>query len=110
MTVTVGAYAAEHASAHARVVAAKGVPVTFTKGANSIPGVAVRVRGKSQVYLALSLIQSESPTLLFVADTYGDAVPLGATVTFGGTKYVSRDIDPVAPDGLPIMSRVIVVK
>ncbi len=74
----------------------------------SVAGFAVRVKGKPITYQALSLVESEAPTLLFVASSYGQTPPLNATVSFGGIPFTVADVDPLAPDGVTIECRVVV--
>lgn len=102
-----GAYAAEHASAYADVAEA-GAAVSFV-GDTTVPAVVMRVDGNPIKYAELGLKLTESPTLFAVTVTYGDAVPDGATVPFGGITYYVVSIDPFDPDGQgAIYSRVIV--
>jgi hypothetical protein len=114
-------YADTHARA-AALVAAKGATVTFTAytqtytpttdtstvTASTVTGSAIRVRGNPDTYETLKLIESQAPTLLFAPATYGDAPSLGAVVSWGGTTYTVRDVQPVAPDGSDIISRIVV--
>lgn len=118
-----GKYARQHATALAKVQA-KGSPLTFTlttPGAEdiatghraapataSVTGFAVRVRGKPLTYQRLALIESEAPTLEFVASTYGPRPALNSVVQFGGDDFTVADVDPLAPDGTAIISRVVV--
>ena len=115
------AYATEHADALADVRAA-GAPVVFTavartidpltgqvtEATSTVPGHALRVRGRPDVYLALSLVESQAPTLLFVPDSYGGTPPLGSSVTWAGAEFTVRDVSPLAPDGTAILHRVVV--
>lgn len=117
------AFAADHADALADITAA-GVAVTFTKIVPgtydaatdtwtdeddlSVAGAAIRVRGDPERYEGLGLEVDKAATLLFAATTYGTAPSLGATVSFGGVTYTVRHIDPVSPDGTPIIARVTV--
>lgn len=117
------AYATEHADALADVRAA-GAPVVFTEsqmaiddetGAatetiSTVPGHALRVKGRPDTYRALSLVESQAPTLLFVPDTYGAAPALGSSVIWNGATYTVRDVDPLAPDGTAILHRVVVAR
>ena len=80
-----------------------GTPVTTT-----VTGEAVRVRGDPETYRALGLIQSENPTLLFTPATYGEAPEPGYTVEWSNVVYTVRDVNPVAPDGVMILARVVV--
>lgn len=80
----------------------------FTAGSEStVAGQAVRVAGDPKVYEQLSLVEENAPTLLFVPTTFGDAVDLGATVTWGSTEYTVRQANPIAPDGNNIAWRVV---
>lgn len=76
-------------------------PVTVT-------GKAIRVKGEPQRYEELSLVESESPMLLFAPDTYGQSPPLGARVTWGGVTYTVRGVYPLAPDGTTILAKVMI--
>lgn len=118
-------YAADHAAALADLRAA-GARVVFaaptgrthdpatgmlTGGAPGlVPGAAIRVRGNPTRYEALRLVESEAPTLLVALDDYSATVPLGAQVAFGQVTYTVRDVEPVAPDGTPIVLRVVVAR
>lgn len=119
---TAGKYASEHRMAHAEVSAA-GAPIAFTwttrvvddaTDAESAPvqhsmtGVAMKVRGRARAYEILTLIEADSPTLLFVPDTYGDCPPLNAIGTWATKPMGIRSIDPLAPDGVTITARLIV--
>lgn len=79
----------------------KPVPVT---------GQAVRVKGNPRVYAALSLVETDSPTLLFAADTIGTEPALGMFVTWGAHTYVAKSIEAIAPDGVTILARVVVTR
>lgn len=116
-------YVAEHASALADVTEA-GAPVAFVRhtpgtydaatgltspsSRTEVAGAAMRVKGDPRKYATLGLTEHEAPTLFFVATTYGDVPPLGASVSFGGATYTVRDVAPFAPDGTAIFSRVVV--
>lgn len=86
---------------------------TNTEVDTTITGSAIQVKGDPQKYRDLGLVLSTMPTLLFAADTYGDAVEPGDVVTWpetGGSAYTVKDVDPVAPDGVYIVARVIIGK
>lgn len=118
-----GNYSRQWASA-LRQMQRKGAPVVFTlvtAGAETIAtgtrgpgtsatvaGYAVRVRGKPLTYQALALIESESPTLEFIPNVYGQLPALNSTAVFGGKSYATADVEPIAPDGVAIGARVIV--
>lgn len=85
---------------------------TFTAGdaaASYVTGRAMRVAGDPTRYEALGLVQSEAPTLVFVPDVVGQLPPPGATLRFGESLFTVRDVDPVAPDGVALWARLIVV-
>ena len=116
-------YAPEATSALADIKAA-GAAVTFTQtvpgtydpatdtwtspSAVTVAGYAIRVKGNPIRYQALELIQSESPTLLFAPTTAGSLPAVGSAVTWNSIAYTVRDVEPVAPDGQPIIARIIV--
>jgi hypothetical protein len=118
-------YGADHAGALADVRAA-GAAVTVaavTPGTHdpatglftsptttTVTGVAIRTRGIPERYAALGLVESESPSLLFVPDTFGAIPPLNGTLTWGGVGYTVRDVEPLAPDGTAILSRLVVAR
>jgi hypothetical protein len=76
----------------------------------TVTGNAVQVRGDADTYRALSLIQSQAPTLLFTPTTYGQLPLPGDQVTWAEDVYTVRDVAPIQPDGVAIMARVIVVR
>ena len=123
-------YAAEHASALADI-RDDGAAVRFvldvpgahdaTTGRLAAPttvtvdGYALQVksltRGDHRVYESLSLTPTEAPLLLFAAATYGDVPTLGAWCLWNGVRHIVRGFgDPVAPGGVPILSRVVVAR
>lgn len=113
-------YEEEHRSALADFRAA-GAAVTFTERARTetpttgvstvadttIPGYAVRVRGEPDTYARLGLVAHRSVTLLFVPTTYGLRPSPGATFDWQSLLHTVREAKPVAPDGAPILSRVV---
>jgi len=105
----------------------KGAAVTFTRtlpgaydeqtdtwttpSTTTVAGYAIRdAGGNPQRYLALELIQSESPRLLFGPSTPGALPLLGSVVTWGGDVFTVRDVDPIGPDGPAVVAYVIVSK
>ena len=100
-------YAAEHSSAFQDIKDA-GADVSFTKRTTIVSGVALQIKGDPEEYEALKLIQKEALTILFVAETYGEFPPLGASCEWGQLKYQVEASRKVAPDGVPILSRVII--
>jgi hypothetical protein len=80
-------------------------PVTTT-----ITGEAVRVRGRPETYRALSLIESEAPTLFFTPSEYGDRPKPGDTVVWETLTWTVRDVNPIAPDGVLIAARIVITR
>ena len=74
----------------------------------TVSGFALQVKGDPEEYEALKLIEKATLTLLFVAETYGDSPPLGASCEWGEMRYQVEAIRKLAPDGVSILSRVIV--
>lgn len=88
---------------------------TWTGGSTStITGSAIQVRGDPQKYLALELIMSTNPTLLFTPTVYplrantAEFVQAGDTVVWTGVTFTVKDVDPVAPDGFVVIARIVV--
>jgi len=81
-----------------------------TPTTTTITGSAIQVRGDPEVYKALSLIESEAPTILWVPTTYGQAPEPGYTVTWSNTEYTARNVRTIQPDGVPIMSYVVIAR
>lgn len=85
-----------------------------TVAETTIAGSAIQVRGKPDTYRALSLIESQAPTLLFTPTDYDlaagsdDFVKPGDTVVWAGQTYTALGISPVAPDGFVILARIVV--
>ena len=116
-------YANDHAGA-LRDIQKAGVAVTFTKEtrvpdpltghstvtSSTIVGYAIRVVGRPKVYEALKLVESQAPTLLFAASTFGEKPDIGMTVEWGSETFTVKDVNPVAPDGNAIICRVVVAK
>jgi hypothetical protein len=118
-------YRSDHRGALAEVTAA-GAAVTFTTDrpgsynpatdvwtagtAGSVTGYAMQVDGDPREYERLGLVQSEAPTLLFTAETYGEQPGLGDRVAWGGGAFTVRSVRPLAPDGTAILSYVVVAR
>ena len=113
------AYTVEHAGALADLRAA-GVAVTFTltggtyapstdvetaPTSSTVTGYAIRTKGQTS-NASGSLVQAVAITLLFAPDTYGERPEVGATVAWEGATYTVVTVQPVAPDGADIISRV----
>ena len=74
----------------------------------SIEGVAVRGEGDPDRYRALSLIESQAPSLWFVSDNAGELPSVGDEVVWAGVPYTVRDVDPVSPGGTGFGATVVV--
>lgn len=110
-----------HSVARAQVADA-GAAVTFTKTLQqhdaatdavtsttlSVVGHAVQTRSDPKRYEALGLLITEARTLLFAPTIYGALPAPGYTVTWAGSEWTVRDVDPVAPDGTALVARVTV--
>jgi hypothetical protein len=81
---------------------------------STITGNAIQVRGDPQRYAAAGLNLSTMPTLLFTPTSYNlstfstDFVRPGDTTTWRNTNYTVKDVDPIAPDGVVIMARIVI--
>jgi hypothetical protein len=116
-------YQEDHAGAYADILET-GQAVTLTRTAKThtpstdamttsrseIAGAAVQVKGTPKAYAALGLVESEAPTLLFAAATYGDAAQLGDELEWNSKTVRVKSIDPTAPDGTPIVARLVVAR
>jgi len=122
-----GIYEAEHRDAFA-TISAEGDTIKFivtTREFNranpsrpkvsysKVSGVAMQVRGDPAEYQRLNLIEKASKTLLVVTDSYGESPSVGAKVEWRPRpplekNWVVESVKPVAPDGVAIMSRVII--
>lgn len=121
-------FAAKHTSALAAITK-NGAAVTFsrvtqgsydaatdtaTPATSTVSGYAIRVsgdqttRGNPDRYSQLGLVESKAPTLLFAASTYGSVPELGATCSWNSETFTVRDVNPIAPDGTPIVSYVVI--
>jgi hypothetical protein len=108
----------------AGALARKGAAVTFTAGTAgaydpltgivtgassvTVSGSAMEIDGDPDLYTALSLIESENPTLLFRPSTVGEVPPLGATVLWGGETFTVKNVKRLAMAGTPTAARVVV--
>ena len=116
-------YESTHAGA-LRDIRKAGVAVTFTKATrthdpltgrstvadSTVAGSAMRVVGRPKVYESLKLVESQAPTLLFAASTYGEKPDIGMTVSWESQTFTVKDVNPVAPDGNAIISRVVIAR
>jgi|TARA_R110000824_G_scaffold401687_1_gene613611 hypothetical protein len=118
-------YSDTHASALA-LLGKKGAAVTFTRTTqgsynpetdaatittSTVVGKAVRVAASSadrEKYAGLGLTETEVPVLFFAPTTYGDTPSVGDTCVWASTKYTTRDVEIIAPDGNVIAARILV--
>jgi hypothetical protein len=116
-------YNGQHAGALA-LVTRKGASVTFTRrspgthtattgrfasaSSSSIAGSAVQVASEPEQLRALSLVETDAPTLFFVPSTYGQMPDELDEVTWNSLTYRVRAIQRIAPDGTAIAARVVV--
>lgn len=81
----------------------------------TITGEGIVVRGDPQRYRALELSLSTAPTILFAPTVYAlrayttDFVQPGDTTVLNGVAMTVRDVSPIAPDGMVIAARIILV-
>lgn len=80
----------------------------LTPTVTTITGAAIRVRGSPETNRALGLVDSEAPTLLFTPTTYGERPQAGDTVIWESLLWSVADVNPIAPDGITIMARVVI--
>jgi hypothetical protein len=115
----------------AGLVARKGAPVVFTSSetastgstydgatdtstitpatpGDQFPGNAMEIDGDPELYKALSLIESENPTLLFTPTTVGSIPPLGAFGVWGGNTYTIKNRKFLAMNGIQKAARLVV--
>ena len=110
-----GKYAPEHASALADLKAAGASPIIFTRAdGHKVSGAAIEVRGDPVRYQLAELVLATMPTLLFAPDDYGlraftpSFVLPGDRTTWNGIGFVVRDINYTAPDGVVIVSSIVI--
>lgn len=118
-----GRYATDHAGAVADVAAA-GAAVSFTLTTPgtydattdtystpttvTVSGYAIETGNDPDVYIALSLIQSNPATLFFTPSTYGAFPKLGYAVTWGGIAFTVKKVTTLSPDGVVIAAWVVI--
>lgn len=73
----------------------------------TVTGAALQVHGDPQQYERMKLTEKKPLTLLFAPDTYGTLPSLGSELAYQGDGYVVRSVDPVAPDGVAIIAKVV---
>lgn len=106
------------------VLMQKGAPVVFSHtipgtvdpntdmgtGATivTVTGRVMEIDGDPDLYKALSLIESDNPTLLFRPDVRGVIPVLGSTVVWGGQLFTVRNIKRLAMAGTATAARLVV--
>lgn len=110
-----GKYASDHASALADLAAAGASPIVFTRDDGStIAGAAVEVAGDPVRYQLAELVLSTMPALLFAPYEYGlraftpSFVLPGDWTLWNDVVFVVRDVACTAPDGVVIVSNIVV--
>jgi hypothetical protein len=107
-------------------VARKGAVVTFSKSTPgtydpntdmttggstlTVAGRAMKIAGDPVLYAALSLIESENPTLLFTPDVAGVMPALGSSVVWAGESFTVKNINTLAMNGTATAARIVVSK
>ena len=82
---------------------------TTTGGSTvTVAGTAMEIDGDPNLYLALGLIESENPTLLFTPDTAGELPGLGWTVLWGGETLTVKNIKRLAMAGTAEAAKIVV--
>lgn len=84
-------------------------PATDTwSGGTSTPitGKAVQTKGNVDRFAALNLILINPVTLLLAAKNLAITPMPGMVFTWAGKNYTIKDVDPVAPDGVPILYKI----
>ena len=117
-------FSAEHASAYTDVES-NGAPLTFSSLTTSydpatdthgepvettVPGVAIQTKGDPGEYAALGLVESEAPTLFFVPRVLGQLPPLQSTTVWNGVPFAVHRVYPLAPNGVAIAARLVVIR
>lgn len=113
------------------MITRKGAPVTFTfengdgsyladidfetyAGPVNVVGYAIRDETNAQpsgapiTREAGTLIETEAPVLLFAPSTPGQIPVTGMLVSWGGHTYSVVSVDPIAPAGTAVVSRVVI--
>lgn len=104
--------------------ARKGAPVTFTQTTPgtydgttwsdattvTVEGYAVQIAGDPELYKALGLIESDSPTLSFTPKTRGVIPPLGMTVPWGGETLTVLKRKLLAMNGVATAAHLVMVR
>jgi len=74
-----------------------------------VTGLAMRIDGDPTRYETLGIKQTDAPTLVFVPDAAGTMPTPGSTLAFASVVYTVRDVDVIAPQGIALFARLIVV-
>lgn len=106
--------------------ARKGAPVTFSQTTPgtydgdtgtwsdattvTVEGYAVQIAGDPDLYKALGLIESDSPTLSFTPKTPGVIPPLGYTVAWGGETLTVKNRKLLAMNGIATAAHLVVIR
>lgn len=75
---------------------------------SAVAGHAMEIDGDPELYKALELIGTHSPTLLFKPDTPGQLPGLGWTIFWGGETFTVKNITRLAMKGTPEAARIVV--
>lgn len=80
----------------------------MTTASGTVVGSGMKVKSDVQRFTALELSLTETITLFFTPETYGELPEPGDEVIWpaGGTLYRVKDVDTIAPDGVVIAARV----
>lgn len=115
----------------AGLIARKGAPITFTSPetasagssydpatdtstvtpgtpADTVTGRAAEIAGDPELYKALSLIESDNPTLQFTPDTVGQMPPLGSSCVWGPDRFTVKNIKRLAMSGVAKAAHIVV--
>lgn len=68
---------------------------------------AVQIQGDPDRFASLSLSMVNAVTLMVAASGLAVVPTAGMAMEFAGVTYTVKDVDPVAPDGTPIIYTVI---
>jgi hypothetical protein len=80
---------------------------TWSGGSTTaVAGKAVQTKGDVDRFKALNLVLVNPVSLLIAAKNLAVTPLPGMTFTWAGKNYTIKDVDPVAPDGVPILFKV----
>lgn len=81
---------------------------TWSGGSSSVAtGRAVQIESDPDRFAALKLVLTNPVTLMIAAAGLSVTPAPGMQMTWAGTTYAIKDVDPIAPDGTPIIYTVI---